>query len=223
MADSAVGDGMPALKRKVGGMLESSTGPAHGQDRVTILTIGAKADINMRRMLCRDEGLQMASFAGDRQIDIFAAGMAHLAIKRGVDADQRESRLLVHLAHPRIVRPACGSMASITTIAELVGVDVLMAGDTFGGSFSELQRRMAASAGNGLMLPLQRKSRLRVIERDLRKVDLPGFDRVALLTVQREVCPVWILACLSHGITGRKNGLQHQHQNSNKSHFERVH
>jgi len=174
-------------------------------------------------MLCCSVGLRVASFAGNRQIDIFAAGMARLTIKGGMDADQWESCLLVHLTHRRVVRPAHRGMTSVACVAELVGVDVFVTRDTLGGSFIEYQRGMASSAGDGLMLSVQRKRRPGVVKLDLRKTDFPGLDRVALLAVQGKARPMRITTGLSHGITWGKRSLQYQNCHSNWSQFERVH
>jgi len=47
VAQPTVRDRMPALQWKTGGMLESYAGPAHGQDRVALLAVSAKAHVDM--------------------------------------------------------------------------------------------------------------------------------------------------------------------------------
>ena len=157
--------------------------PCERRSQMAFSTIGRKARRSMVGVgRCR-EITPMTTDTRRRSTDILIVRgirMAVLAGERRVFARQRESRRLVFLDHigycPRLCR-----VASETIRSELRLVDVGVARSAAITCLCKLQVLVAAGAGDRLVLAVEHKARLRVIEACI-GTHAPRVGRVAGLT-----------------------------------------
>ena len=126
----------------------------------------------------------MAAVAIERRIGVAAAGVTAFAIQNGMSPYQRESAFLMHLPETRFIRPGRRAVAAAAGVSELVFVNVLVATETSGFRFGEVQRPVAGAATDGGVPAFQREFRRSMVELHVGAHGRPVVGDMAELAIE---------------------------------------